>query len=95
MPRFTSPEQKEAWLAKCAATRAKNQKAKKAKPAELANGFQDQTTVGDVPRGGHRVHNIKTSSGGILGAVEEIDSKIAALQQVRKNLIHAHELVMA
>lgn len=94
MPRFRDEAHKQEWLAKCAVTRARNQKAKKARPAELANGFQDQTTVGDIPRG-HRVQHTKASTGGIAGALDEIDSKIAALQQVRKTLVHAQELVSA
>lgn len=91
MPRFTSEEAKEKWLAACAATRERKLKAKKAKPVELTSGFQDDSTHADRPR--HRVVN--TPSNGIIGALEEIDSKIAALQLVRKNLLHAHELVTA
>lgn len=93
MPTFRDEAHKQEWLAKCAATRARNQKAKQLKPVNIANGFQDETTKGERRHG--RPPRVKSSTSGILGAVEEIDSKIAALQQVRKALIHAHELVNA
>ena len=91
MPKFETPEALQAWKEKCAATRARNQKLKQAKPVELSNGFQDETTT----KKGRPLFYEKKPSHGILGAVEEIDSKIAALNLVRKNLLHAHELVSA
>jgi len=94
MPKFTSDEAKQAWVEKCAATRLSNQRAKQAKPIEIANAFQDETT-GTKTLGRPRLNGYTPKSGGILGAIEEIDSKIAALQMVRRNLIHSHELVSA
>ena len=73
MPRFTSPEAKEKWLASTRATRA----AKKAGQAEGRAIVREST-----PRGS-----------GINGVIEEIDSKIAALENLKKQLRHAQELV--
>ena len=76
MPRFTSPEAKEKWLASVRATRAAKRGA--------------TVTVSDFARS---VPSQRERSGGIAGAIEEIDSKIAALENVKKNLIHAQQLV--
>jgi hypothetical protein len=79
MPRFRDEAHKQEWLAKCAATRLANHKKKGIAVAHIESREEFQKSHG---------------SGGIAGALDEIDSKIAALQQVRKNLVHAQELVM-
>jgi len=83
MPRFTSPEAKEKWLASTRATRA----AKKAGQAE--GRAANESPLDKVGFTTLRSRN----AGGIDGAIEEIDSKIAALENVKKHLRHAQELV--
>lgn len=78
MPKFKREEDRLAWLAKCAATRAANQKKKGMAVAPTMNREEFTKSHG---------------TGGIAGALDEIDGKIAALQQVRKQLVYAHELV--
>ena len=80
MPKFKTEEDRLAWKEKCRMTREANQKKKGTAVAH--------TESREEFRKSHGV-------GGIAGALDEIDSKIAALQQVRKTLLHAQELVMA
>lgn len=71
MPKFTSEEARQAWVAKIRATRARNK------------GQKGQAPAAGIVRG----------AGGIAAAIEEIESKITALEQVKRNLLQAQQLV--
>lgn len=71
MPKFTSEEAKQDWVAKIRATRARNKGQKGAAQA--------------MPAG--------RGTGGIAAALEEIESKITALELVKRNLMQAQQLV--
>lgn len=71
MPKFKSEEDRQAWVAKIRATRARNKGLRGAAPA--------------LPAG--------RGTGGIAAALEEIESKITALEQVKRNLMQAQQLV--
>lgn len=77
MPRFKTPEAEQRWRAAMAARRGKPLK-KQTAAIELDGSVS-------LKRSG--------SGAGIAGAIEEIEQKIAALEQVKRNLLHAQELV--
>jgi|CXWL01.1.fsa_nt_gi hypothetical protein len=77
MPRFKTEEGKQRWLASMAARRGKTLK-KKTAAIELDGSVS-------MKRNG--------SGAGIAGALEEIESKITALEQVKRNLLQAQQLV--
>lgn len=77
MPRFTTEAGKQRWLAAMAARRGSTNPRK-------AGRSSDRTSPS--PRS-------SSPSGGIAGALEEIESKIAALEQVKRALLQAQELV--
>jgi hypothetical protein len=97
MPRFTSEEQKQNWLAACAKTRAENKNQKAKSSSELAIGFQDQTTErkqGRPPK--DTAPTVRTVQEVVnLGNVEEIDSVIQVLTLARNIIVYARGLVSA
>lgn len=77
MPRFNSPEAEQRWRDAMAARRGKTRKKKTA-------AMQEDGSV--AMKAGR-------SGGGIADAIEEIESKITALEQVKRSLLQAQQLV--
>ena len=77
MPRFKTEEGKQRWLASMAARRGTKRATKKT---------ATMTETGSVAMR-------PTQSGGIAGAIDEIEQKIAALQQMKVRLEEAQALV--
>lgn len=77
MPRFNSPEAEQRWRDAMALQRGKVRKKK---------------TAAIQPDGSVAMRR-SDSGGGIAGAMEEIEQKIAALEQVKRTLLQAQQLV--
>lgn len=77
MPRFKTPEAEQRWRDAMASRRGKPLKKKTAV-------VQENGSV--AMKSGH-------SGGGIAGAIEEIEQKIAVLEQVKRQLMQSQELV--
>ena len=77
MPRFNSPEAEQRWRDAMAARRGKPHQKKTV-------AIKEDGSV-SMKRNG--------SDGGIAGAIEEIEQKIAVLEQVKRQLLSAQELV--
>lgn len=77
MPRFNSPEAEQRWRDAMAAQRGKTRKKK--------------TAV--VQENGSVAMKVGRSGGGIAGVIDEIEQKIAVLEQVKRQLMQAQELV--
>jgi len=78
MPRFKTEEGKQRWLASMAARRVTSTKKKTAAIKEDGSVAMKRSGSG---------------GGGIAGAIEEIESKIAALEQAKRSLLQAQQLV--
>ena len=77
MPRFKTPEAEQRWRDAMAARRGTTRKKKTAV-------VQEDGSV--AMKAGH-------SRGGIAGAIEEIEQKIAVLESAKRSLMQAQELV--
>lgn len=77
MPRFTTEEGKQRWLAAMAKRRGSTNPRKAGRSSDSAS---------PAPRS-------SAPSGGIAGAIEEIEQQISVLEQVKRQLEQAQTLV--